>query len=577
MTLARSAIYFLGFITVTACWSWLSLSLFHEVGDVSNRLDQERQRNFEQAADLGLLRKQLADLHGTFTGFEGRASEARRGAAVAARNYSASMRGVGGRLQTLWENGRRAEQRLVGHESRTSAELAMLKLMFASGGMPLGSSYQAFPFFLRAIRGGNGGGGAAAGGGGGVGGGGGAPLDGVDVTLITHLLPGQLGRLEVLDRTWNGPISASVYVCGAPARRRLASWLLSVNSRASRTAPLLDLHVVFCRNGKGGDGDRGVSRGRGPVNALRNLAIRHVRTPYVFTADVGFITSQTAYLSLLRTIRGGALERGRGGVVPKQVLVVPAFETMRAEAAVPRDKAALLALLLKANEPSIAPAALPFKYAHGPTNYTRWYSARSTYDAMYEYMYQPYVVMHRGAIPFPTRHLGEAQGHGYELAAHMYELAAGGYRITVAPDAFVVYPFQPDPVDVQPAVGVDPFVDVQGGWHAWFRFAESIFERYSFSMPLPRWARETLDGAPCLSYPKSNEQGHQHAWSSTALSHEYAGIPHDRCGGGVNGMSAVGAGGGGGVASKSQFSHGGLRREHQPLPCATPLARLACS
>ena len=76
-------------------------------------------------------------------------------------------------------------------------------------------------------------------------------------------------------------------------------------------------------------------------------------------------------------------------------------------------------------------------------------------------------------------------------------------------------------------------------------------------MPIPRWARETLDGAPCLSYPKSDERGHQHAWPSNALSHEYAGIPHDRCGGGVKGMSAVGAGGGGGGGGGAGGGFGG--------------------
>ncbi|XP_046841650.1 LARGE xylosyl- and glucuronyltransferase 2-like isoform X2 [Xenia sp. Carnegie-2017] len=234
--------------------------------------------------------------------------------------------------------------------------------------------------------------------------------DEYDVTLVAQLSMDRLQMIEAIFKQWSGPISFALYLSDAEARQFLdyAQFSYVLNSRKN-----VAYHLVF---------KEGTFY---PVNALRNVALSQVKTPYVFLCDIDFLPVTSLYDYLRKMIRQTDMN--------KKALVVPAFETLRYKMSVPKTKAELLS---KMDEGLL----YTFRYhvwpkGHAPTNYGKWRTAIKPYKALWEEDFEPYIVVKKDVEKYDSRFIG----FGWNKVSHIMELAVQGYEFFVLPNAFIVH------------------------------------------------------------------------------------------------------------------------------------------
>ncbi|XP_072945492.1 xylosyl- and glucuronyltransferase LARGE2s-like isoform X2 [Epargyreus clarus] len=250
-------------------------------------------------------------------------------------------------------------------------------------------------------------------------------VDDFDVTIVLQLSMDRIQFLERLVKHWEGPISAAIYLSDCEVTK-LENFIRDSPDTLS-TRRNVAYHLVFKHDSV-----------HYPVNYLRNVALENVQTPYVFLMDGDFVPMAGLYDHLRSAIRL------INPYPQKKCLVVPAFETQRYRASVPRDKAALLARLsILHSDGDVAPFRVrEWPRGHRATNYSRWTTAVAPYDVEWQFDYEPYLVVHRTVPKYDTRF----SGFGWNKVSHSVELRAQGYRAQVLPGAFVVHtPHAPSP------------------------------------------------------------------------------------------------------------------------------------
>jgi glycosyltransferase-like protein LARGE len=130
----------------------------------------------------------------------------------------------------------------------------------------------------------------------------------IEVTLVAQLSLDRLHMVEQIVDHWKGPISFALYLTDPESQIFLEYY---ENSALLRSRCDVGYHVVY----KEGEFY--------PVNFLRNLALDHATTEYVFLSDVDFLPSLDIARTLQTSITNLDLDN------QKRVLVVPAFETQR--------------------------------------------------------------------------------------------------------------------------------------------------------------------------------------------------------------------------------------------------------
>lgn len=202
-----------------------------------------------------------------------------------------------------------------------------------------------------------------------------------DVTLATQLTTDRLERLSEIAVVWNGPVSAAVYV---ESESKLADEMLKLSEWHFRQPHcilnLVDMHVMI--------GNTAIPQElRGyPINSLRQLAQKHIRTQFVFSIDVDFLPSKGLRHNILTELSKQTFDP------VTDLLVVPVFRltsvgihSLRvASIQSKRD-------LLKAKLQGQLEAYLDS--GHRATDYEQWYQTTSgLYPITYEYTYEPYFV-----------------------------------------------------------------------------------------------------------------------------------------------------------------------------------------
>ncbi|XP_026751626.1 xylosyl- and glucuronyltransferase LARGE2s-like [Galleria mellonella] len=238
-------------------------------------------------------------------------------------------------------------------------------------------------------------------------------IDNFDVTLVVQLSMDRLQFLERLVKYWEGPLSAAIYLSDCDVAKFesfISDWSDTLSTRRN-----IGYHLVFKHDSV-----------HYPVNYLRNVALEHVNTPYVFLMDVDFVPMVGLYEHLRDAIRI------INPYPQKKCLVVAAFETQRYRASPPRSKAALVARLAA----DVAPfRAREWPRGHRATDYSRWASATAPYEVEWQSDYEPYLVVHRTVPKYDTRF----SGFGWNKVSHSVSLRALRYRPVVLPGAFVVH------------------------------------------------------------------------------------------------------------------------------------------
>lgn len=231
-----------------------------------------------------------------------------------------------------------------------------------------------------------------------------------DVTLVTQMSVDRLHMLAPLYANWNGPISLAVYATDSQINH-LVDYILKTLIQISRR---LSLHVMFKKGSL-----------FYPVNHLRNFALQHVHTPYVFLSDIDFLPMDGSYEYLLEAIK----ILGK----PKRLLVIPAFETHQYKSTYPQNKVELLKML--ENE-----TVSTFRYhewtrGHAPTNYEHWKQTGKPYKIKWAADFEPYIVTQSNVSRYDERFLG----FGWNKVSHIMKLNALGYEFVVLPAVFVIH------------------------------------------------------------------------------------------------------------------------------------------
>ncbi|TNN29900.1 Glycosyltransferase-like protein LARGE1 [Liparis tanakae] len=178
--------------------------------------------------------------------------------------------------------------------------------------------------------------------------------------------------LEAICKHWEGPISLALYLSDAEAQQFLR---YAQGSEVLMSRGNVGYHIVY-KEGQ-----------FYPVNLLRNVAMRHVNTPYMFLSDIDFLPMYGLYEYLRKSVV--QLDMANA----KKALVVPAFETLRYHV---------------------------WTKGHAPTNFAKWRTATTPYRVQWESDFEPYVMVRRDSPEYDRRFVG----FGWNKVAHIMELDA---------------------------------------------------------------------------------------------------------------------------------------------------------
>ncbi|KAM4747639.1 xylosyl- and glucuronyltransferase LARGE1 isoform 3-T3 [Rhinophrynus dorsalis] len=237
-------------------------------------------------------------------------------------------------------------------------------------------------------------------------------LDDTDVTLVAQLSMDRLQMLEAICKHWEGPISLALYLSDAEAQQFLR---YAQGSEVLLNRRNVGYHIVY-KEGQ-----------FYPVNLLRNVAMKHVSTPYMFLSDIDFLPMYGLYESLRKSVIQLDMK------TTKKALIIPAFETLRYRLSFPKSKAELLSMLDMGT-------LFTFRYhvwtkGHAPTNFAKWRTATTPYRVEWEADFEPYVVVRRDCPEYDRRFVG----FGWNKVAHIMELDAQEYEFTVLPNAYMIH------------------------------------------------------------------------------------------------------------------------------------------
>nr|XP_061809325.1 xylosyl- and glucuronyltransferase LARGE1-like isoform X2 [Nerophis lumbriciformis] len=187
--------------------------------------------------------------------------------------------------------------------------------------------------------------------------------DNADVTLVAQLSMDRLQMLEAICKHWEGPISLALYLSDAEAQQFLR---YAQGSEVLMSRGNVGYHVVY-KEGQ-----------FYPVNLLRNVAMRHVNTPYMFLSDIDFLPMYGLY----EYLRYHVWTKG-----------------------------------------------------HAPTNFAKWRTATTPYRVEWEADFEPYVMVRRDSPEYDRRFVG----FGWNKVAHIMELDAQEYEFVVLPNAYMIH------------------------------------------------------------------------------------------------------------------------------------------
>ncbi|XP_043564881.1 LARGE xylosyl- and glucuronyltransferase 1 [Chiloscyllium plagiosum] len=184
-----------------------------------------------------------------------------------------------------------------------------------------------------------------------------------EVTLVAQLSMDRLQMLEAICKHWEGPISLALYLSDAEAQQFLR---YAQGSEVLMSRSNVGYHIVY-KEGQ-----------FYPVNLLRNIAMKHVNTPYMFLSDIDFLPMYGLY----EYLRYHVWTKG-----------------------------------------------------HAPTNFAKWRTATTPYHVNWEVDFEPYVVVRRDCPEYDRRFVG----FGWNKVAHVMELDAQEYEFIVLPNAYMIH------------------------------------------------------------------------------------------------------------------------------------------
>ncbi|XP_054162377.1 xylosyl- and glucuronyltransferase LARGE2s-like [Oppia nitens] len=246
---------------------------------------------------------------------------------------------------------------------------------------------------------------------------------------ITFVTQSSMDRLIVLERSlqsWTGPVSLSIYIPINNLNEGIQEWHRIYITKKLRNLNLTDDSNVNLVVGLEGDDY--------PINALRNIAIKHVKTKFMFISDADFQPCPQFNQRFLSIYLNNKYKS-------KTLFIIPAFEYLEApqkDDPIPKNKEELMQLIHRQT-----PIVQPFRQfessdAHRLTNYWKWYYATDTYPVMaFQDKYEPYIVVEK-TDNFPEFD-ERLKNYGMNKVMHTTELFANNYKFVVMPNVWTIH------------------------------------------------------------------------------------------------------------------------------------------
>lgn len=142
-----------------------------------------------------------------------------------------------------------------------------------------------------------------------------------ELTFVSQVSMDRLTVLEQSLRTWNGPISLSIYVPISNSTKQIQDWQrLYINKKISFLNISLEKSSIILLPSS--------NVNHYPINLLRNLAVKMVKTRFMFLVDADFQPSpnlETNFLNILSKYHSNYLKAHDPNGC-RMAFVVPAFE-----------------------------------------------------------------------------------------------------------------------------------------------------------------------------------------------------------------------------------------------------------
>ncbi|OTF70651.1 hypothetical protein BLA29_000363, partial [Euroglyphus maynei] len=258
------------------------------------------------------------------------------------------------------------------------------------------------------------------------------------ITLVSQVSMDRLVILEQSLRTWNGPVSISIYVLtNNSTNGRIQDWQrLYINKKIASLKIALEKSTIILVPSVNSD--------HYPINVLRNLAIKMVQTRFMFLVDADFQPSpnlETNFLSTMNKYHSNYLrQHDTNGC--RIAFVVPAFEYLEIpnkEDPILKSKDELIQMIHR-DDPMIEPFRLhESNEVHGLTDYWKWYHANRPYNITYKFhdKYEPYIIVEKNShFPLYDENLFN---YGMNKVMHIGEMFAANYTFEVLNNVWTIH------------------------------------------------------------------------------------------------------------------------------------------
>ncbi|XP_035694904.1 LARGE xylosyl- and glucuronyltransferase 2-like isoform X2 [Branchiostoma floridae] len=248
------------------------------------------------------------------------------------------------------------------------------------------------------------------------------------VTLVTQVSMDRIAMLDRIIRHWDGPMAVALYVPTTSQKpdtnHDWKRYYINKKLRHPKFRTFCSVLAVYAN----------VVNDEYPINYLRNLALRMVKSKYVFLLDADFIPSPN-FQDNFRV-----LINDQSDPTDRTAYVVPAFEFLeeQEDQPPPQDKEALKQQIF-ADDANILPfRSVESPESHRPTDYQRWYAEEQVYPvSTYQDKFEPYLVLRMSpSLPLYDERFS---GYGMNKVTHTMELLAAGYQFLVLPNVWAIH------------------------------------------------------------------------------------------------------------------------------------------
>ena len=273
-------------------------------------------------------------------------------------------------------------------------------------------------------------------------------IDEIDITLVTQLSDDRLWMMEYHCERY-GPHAMSIAVYSNATRKHIVDELVGMGCNIDGTQKTSGARVSIQVLGARTHG----AWNNYPVNELRNLALKGVKTTHITYIDVDFWPSKGLYEAILsRPIRQALWED------PKLALVIPAFQLKRKKDCrdetidcrdehVPRMPTTTDQLKQMVIDRSAEVFDPTNRGGHGSTDYQHWFTYQTSGDdenllhelpCLKSHRYEPFVTI-RYCKEITPPFQQAFSGYGKNKMTWMMQVVASGFKFSQVAGAYLIH------------------------------------------------------------------------------------------------------------------------------------------